>query len=273
MKNFATRYPLAFSLLLTLALFGLLFASRVALPTEVVSSVTDLPPEVLLQPSPREQFLSAIESSENLFQALAILLAVLLITALGWWHRIGFNRPSQWRNLRLLLFPLLVGALSFLGGLEVTAPALFFPTLLGLLLAVFSEEVLYRGILWRVLVPTGVVRAVILTSLLYGTLYLVKLGSARPWPEAVYLTVLATCAGFTYAALRRRTASIWPVLALHFVLKLFGEISTPESVPSLVLLLVFASTLGFIGYGLFLLRNPHVQKDGGATAQEQARTR
>ncbi|MDQ3911611.1 MAG: CPBP family intramembrane metalloprotease [Actinomycetota bacterium] len=273
MKNFATRYPLAFSLLLTLALFGLLFASRVALPTEVVSSVTDLPPEVLLQPSPREQFLSAIESSENLFQALAILLAVLLITALGWWHRIGFNRPSQWRNLRLLLFPLLVGALSFLGGLEVTAPALFFPTLLGLLLAVFSEEVLYRGILWRVLVPTGVVGAVILTSLLYGTLYLVKLGSARPWPEAVYLTVLATCAGFTYAALRWRTASIWPVLALHFVLKLFGEISTPESVPSLVLLLVFASTLGFIGYGLFLLRNPRVQKDGGATAQEQARTR
>ena len=69
--------------------------------------------------------------SETLFQVLAILLAVALLAALGWWREAGFNRLSRWRNLHLLWFPLLVGTLSLLGGVEVTEPALFVPAMLG----------------------------------------------------------------------------------------------------------------------------------------------
>ena len=77
----------------------------------------------------------------------------------------------------------------------------------------FGEELFYRGIVWRTLAFRGVMWTVAVTSLLNGLLYLGRLGSAEPWPEAVYLTILATGAGFTYAALRWRTASIWPVIA------------------------------------------------------------
>ena len=266
MRVFVARHPLAFSLLLTLALFGLVCVSRAALPVYVISSVADLPPEALKKPTAWEQVISDLKVSENLFRVLTILLAALLLTALGWWREAGFNRPSQWRNLHLLSLPLLVGALAFLGGVELVGPALLLPALLGLLVTVFSEEVVYRGILWRALAPTGVVRAVVTTLLLSGVLNLVALGSSRPWPEAVYLTILVTCAGFTYGALRWRTASIWPVMLLHFVLSAIGEISTPETVPYLVTLLIFALTLGFVGYGLFLLRDSRVRADGGLTA-------
>lgn len=51
-------------------------------------------------------------------------------------------------------------------------------------------------------------------------------------------------------------------MPLHFAFGVVGSVSTPGSVPYLVPLLFFAGTLGFAGYGLFLLRNPRVRADG-----------
>ena len=245
-------------------MFGLLLASRAVLPASPITSVAEIPPEALDRPSGAERALAVVATSENLFWALATLLAVVLIARLGWWGEAGFNGPSHWRNLRLLLFPLLVGASGLVGGVRSLEPALFVPALLSMLVAAFGTEAIYRGLLWRALAPkTGVTRLVVTTSLLYGALNLGRLASAGPWPEAVYLTVLATCSGFTYAALRWPTASIWPVILLHFVFDLSGEIAAPGSVPYLRPLLALATPLVLLAYGLFLLRNPRVRSDEG----------
>jgi hypothetical protein len=66
-----------------------------------------------------------------------------------------------------------------------------------------------------------------------------------------------------YAALRWRTASVWPAVLVHAVFSFSGQISTPRAVPYLILLLAVGKTLGFVGYGLFLLRNAYVRADGG----------
>ncbi|HZB81940.1 MAG TPA: hypothetical protein VE288_03720, partial [Rubrobacteraceae bacterium] len=71
-----------------------------------------------------------------------------------------------------------------------------------------------------------------------------------------------TCAAFMYAALRWRTASVWPAMLVHAVFSFASAISTPGAVPYLILLLGIASTLGFVGYGVLLLRNPRVRADG-----------
>jgi membrane protease YdiL (CAAX protease family) len=186
-KVFVTRHPLGFSLLLTGALLGLAFASRVALPTHTVSSVADLPSD--LGPlSDRELALFTMRSSETLFYVLTSLLVIVLVTWLDWWREAGFNRPSRWRNPHLLLFPLLVSALTLLGGIRVPGPAFFISMLLVLLLAAFSEEALYRGIAWRALLPKkGVIQAVITTSLLFGVLRFGRFVFGGPWPEAFYL--------------------------------------------------------------------------------------
>lgn len=178
------------------------------------------------------------------------------------------RRPSRFRDPHLLLFPLLVGALSFLGGVQLPGAGLLTSALLGLLVATFAEEALYRGVFWQLLAPEGVMRAAATISLLSSALFLVRSAPVAPWPETVYLSVLTFCAGFVYAALRWRTASIWPPILLHLALGLSAEISTPERVPYLVTLLVLTYTLGFIGYGLFLLRNQR-----RARVDEEARVR
>ncbi len=264
MKVLIARHPLAFSLLLVVALFGLLFTSAAVLPSPVISSVADLPPEALEEPLPWQQALIVVMSAQNLFWVAAIALAAALISRLGWWREAGFTRSSRWRNLRLLVFPFFVGTLALLGGVRVPEPGLLVAVLLGILLATFGEEVIYRGLLWRVLISKmGTMKAVILTSLLSSSLSAGRPILGGPWPEAVYLTVLAVFSGFTYAALRWRTASIWPVILLHLVVAVAGEISTPGTIPNLRPLLAFVTPFAFLGYGLFLSRNPRVRADGG----------
>lgn len=65
-------------MLLTLGLFAFLFISITALQVSVVSTVADLPPEALEQPSKDEKALIIVMNPLNLFWALATLLAVVL---------------------------------------------------------------------------------------------------------------------------------------------------------------------------------------------------
>lgn len=247
MKTYVERHPVAFSLLLTLVLFGLWSISMLALPRTPVSNVADLPPELRSQLSDQKRALLAVASPENLFRVLAILLAVVLLKWLGWWREAGFNRPSRWQHPYLLLFPLLVAALTLSGGIRFSGSVFFASILLGVLVAAFGEEVLFRGVMWRALAPTGVMRAVVATSLLSGALLFGRLATSGPWPEALLVTMLATCAGLTYAAIRWRTASIWPAVLVHFA---FAFVSGVSMLP----LVVLVGTLGLVGYGLFLLR-------------------
>jgi membrane protease YdiL (CAAX protease family) len=266
MRRYVSRYPLAFSLLFTLALFSLTFLSRAAFPTAPVGVVSDLPPEALKPPSGLEQAVSSIKSAESLFWLLAILLSAALLTWLGWWREAGFTRPSRWRNLHLLWFPIAVVGISLSGGVQLPAPVPLVSIALVIFVAIFAEEVIFRGLMLRALAPTGLIRAVVATSLLSGILTLGRSVLAGPWPEAIFLTALATCGGFTYAALRWRTASLWPATLVHFALALAIDIATLGALAYLLLLL--SSTAGFIAYGLFLLRNPRVRADGGLTPEK-----
>lgn len=254
MKIFVDRHPVAFCLLLTLVLFGLWSVCMVVLPRTPVSNVAELPPELKSQLSERERALFAVSNPENMFRVLTVVLAVSLLGWLGWWREAGFNRPSRWRNLHLLLLPLVVSTLTVLGGVRLSGPALLASILFGALLAAFSDEAIFRGIAWRALVSSGVMRAVLATSVLSGTLLFGRLAWAGPWPEAFLLTMLTICAAFTYGALRWRTGSVWPVMLLHFV---FAFASNVSMLPSLVAV----STFGLLGYGLLLLRNPRVRTD------------
>ncbi len=271
MRTFAARYPLAFSVLLTLALLGLAFGSKAIRPRVPVSNVRDLPPEALRPPTEVERALAVLLSFESLFWVLAAVLALVLARTLGPWGEAGFNRPSRWRNLRLLLFPLLVGVLALSGGLRNGSLPFLAATLLGVLVAAFAEEALYRGVAWRVLAPEGLIRAAVATALLSGALRFGGTLLSGPWPEATQAAVLAVCGGFTYAALRWRTASIWPVVLLHSALGCAYALYSPGALLFLAVLLL--STVGFVLYGLFLLRNPRVRADGGPTTQEPARVR
>src|SRR3712207_8580223 len=86
----------------------------------------------------------------------------------------------------------------------------------------------------------------------YTTLFR-STGTDGPWPEAVRLTALAVCGGFTYAALRWRTTSIWPVILVHTASAFAADIATLGTIT--YRLVMISSTLGFVAYGLYLLRD------------------
>ena len=271
MRHLACRRPLVFSLVLTLVLFGLTIVSRLVFPRAPAGNVKELPEGVFNPPSGYTLIASEMKSPDTLFWALAILLALGLLAWVGWWREAGFNRPSQWRNLRLLWYPLLVSALAFVSGLFVSGPASLVSALLVVLVATFGEELVYRGIVWRAMVPTGPVRAMVFTSLLSGALVLGRAGTDGPWPEAVRLTALAVCGGFTYAALRWRTTSIWPVILVHTASAFATDIATLGTITYPIVMVL--STLGFVAYGLYLLRDRRTRADGGVIRPEPARVR
>jgi uncharacterized protein len=270
-RRFASSRPIAFSALVTLVLFAFDLASRAVFPRTPVGNIGKLPQKAFEPPVGLELILSDMKSPDTLFWALTAVLALVLLAWTGWWREAGFNRPSQWRNLRLLLFPLLVCALTLSGGLFGSGPASLVSAVITALVAAFSEEVAFRGLLWRALVPAGPVRAVILTSLLSGLLILGRTATEGPWPEAVRLTALTFCAGFTYGALRWRTTSIWPVILIHTAFAFAIGIATLGAVTYPLMMLL--STLGFVAYGLYLLRNPQVRADGGLTKPAPSRVR
>ena len=167
----------------------------------------------------------------------------------------GFNRPLQWRNLYLFSYPILFLILpSFLGGLRIPARGTLGLMVLSTLVTAFSEEAIYRGVVLHALLATGVMRAVFATSLLFGLLHISKVILGASLLEVLPITVAATTARIGYAALRLRTGSIWPIILFRFAFNLVSNITTPETIPSLIAFLSIAVSVGFLAYGLFLLR-------------------
>lgn len=270
MRRFLDRRPLLFCLAVTAALFVLTAMSRFSFPRQPVKNARRLPQEAFEPPTGFDRVFTDLKSPDVLFWGMAILLAAVLLFWTGLWREAGFTRPIT-KNLRLLWFPLFVGALALSGGVFVTGFDALASAFLVVLVAAFGQELIFRGLLWRALVPGGPVGTTVATSVLVGVLVLGRSATDGPWPEAVRLTALAVCGGFAYGALRWRTASIWPVIAVHAAFAFAVDIAALGTVTYRVLMLL--STLGFVLYGLFLLRNRHVRADGGLAKPKPARVR
>jgi membrane protease YdiL (CAAX protease family) len=82
-------------------------------------------------------------------------------------------------------------------------------------LVAVGEEIAFRGVLLHLLAPRGVAAAVALSSLLFGLTHTVNLLLGAP-PAGVALQVFFAGTGAVgLAALRIRTGSLWPGIALH----------------------------------------------------------
>src|SRR5690349_9868482 len=84
------------------------------------------------------------------FIALCLVAAATAVAvgALGWWRVIGFNRPTEWRHLRVLVLPALAMVIfPFVAGIQLldTGTTLYF--IVAYALVAFHEEAIHRGIL------------------------------------------------------------------------------------------------------------------------------
>lgn len=181
--------------------------------------------------------------------ALSILLA-LTLTLLRWWRVTGFNAPAAWRKLPLAWVPVvIVLGLPFLQGLKTSDWGTFGYLLVGYALTGFMEEGLMRGIVMRVLKPTGAVRSVVISALLFGLIHIGNLLYRNP-AIVVAQMVGAFVHGIGLGAIRLRSNTIWFVVLLHglhdLALKYTNFPVIPLDVVQVTLLML---------YGIYLLRD------------------
>jgi membrane protease YdiL (CAAX protease family) len=186
---------------------------------------------------------------------LTIVVAQQVAVRNGGWGALGLTRPGEWRHTRLLVVPALITLVPLLGGVRSIDGGTVAVLVTGYVMTGFMEELLDRGVVQRLLAPTGIARSVWLGSALFGASHLtnvlfrdsVGLVLAQAWG--------AFCFGVGYAALRWRTNTIWPLMALHLATDLFAAVGGLPKIPVLV-----AQDCVLLALGAFLIRKGRVSE-------------
>jgi uncharacterized protein len=138
-----------------------------------------------------------------------------LIAAKGWWRTAALTPRSQWRGVHLYWLPVLLLLAPLVAGIRPPAlTALGMLAIAYLLTAVF-EEGLFRGVILGLLRPLGTWPAVLISSVLFGAMHLPN-QLLRGFSVMILLQAFgAAVQGIGFAALRLRTNTIWPLIAIH----------------------------------------------------------
>jgi len=146
--------------------------------------------------------------------------AILMLTLLGWWGESGFVRPKSWRILLpfLPLFLLvIVSKISEFSSLGVHVSDIHF-ILLGLFIYVaggFMEEAVFRGLVLRTLLPQGLVRAAVLSSMIFAAVHLLNLAGGADLAATILQVIVAFLMGLAFVAPLAITRNIWPLIFIH----------------------------------------------------------
>jgi membrane protease YdiL (CAAX protease family) len=138
-----------------------------------------------------------------------------LLAATRGWRAAGFN--ARVRQPRLLALPTGVALVPLVGGVHLPGAGLLAVLVAGYATTAYAEEALYRGVVLGLLRPAGVRPAVLTSSALFACAHLpnVLFGQA---PVVTLAQAVGTfCFGVGYAAVRLRTGSVLPLMALHFL--------------------------------------------------------
>ncbi|QQA41286.1 CPBP family intramembrane glutamic endopeptidase [Pelagovum pacificum] len=230
---------------------------------------------------PGEESLDELVTSGISWQLVAA--CIFLVAMIRWqgWHDLGFRSPAP-GTLRLLWLPLLmVGLLLLLAaaaGLPPISAILFI--LVNTLVVGFSEETMFRGVLFRTLWGRmSVWPAILVTSVLFGAVHVLNGFITGSFGNAMAQAVLAGCSGILFVAILLRTGSIWVAIVYHALwdtatfLVVAGALTSDEATQAsetasvggvaatlMPLLLVLPNLL----YALWLLRKVHKDPPPGA---------
>jgi membrane protease YdiL (CAAX protease family) len=200
----------------------------------------------------------------------------LLIVIAGFrWKDIGLESPPSFRSLRILWLPglylaLFLGLAIFAGLPPLPVLAVIFANTA---LAGSSEELATRGVLYAGLRKTlPVWSSILISTALFGVVHVLNGFATGDFMASSIQAVTAFMTGIAFMAIRIRTGSLYPGIALHalwdFLLiaavtgmvTRFGEEAAAQATqagaypPQLLILPVLLIVPNFL-YGLYLLRN------------------
>jgi hypothetical protein len=196
---------------------------------------------------------------------------IFLMTRLDWWRKAGYTTGIRLAQFPLFILPLAIALLSLGEGIRVTAPLSILAFAALTLIVGFAEETFFRGLILTSLLPIGTTRAVVLSSFLFAAPHFLNIiGGIWDPTFTVVDSIAAFGLGITFAAIRLRTGSIWPLVGIHAIFDFtsiisLGGIDVPAQSPQVLFSSVFIGIV-FIVYGLFLLRSERTGAKGVTNA-------
>lgn len=253
MNTFAERHPYTFSGLMIVAVFAAYNIAGLLLQTHKLG----LPAIIIAN-------------------ALLAFLVSWLMTRWGWWRRAGFSAPRHWKDALyfvILLIPValniipshIAGNPSDLLQLLIIAygnPAQLSQLVVATLLVGFVEESIFRGLMLQAILPRGVWKAVIVTTLLFGLSHSANLFNGQSATVTAIQISGALAFGFVAAALVVTKGLVWPIVIAHFLTDFTG-LPNPAGAGSISGMPVeIGMIILFLAFGFYLLgslRNHPVQ--------------
>ena len=84
----------------------------------------------------------------------------------------------------------------------------------------FGEELLFRGVIFALLLSLPAWRGIVLNGLLFGAMHLIHGFMDTDWQTACWKALVTSVAGMMFTAVRYRTGSLWLCVLLHMTLNL-----------------------------------------------------
>lgn len=195
---------------------------------------------------------------------LAAGLLVLAAARLFGWKDLGLVRPLAGSG-RLLLFPILYIVLFAIlaARLGLPAPAVLGWLAVNTLLVAVSEELMFRGLLFRALLGRMAVwPAIAVTSLAFGAIHVINAFGTGETGAAFAQAIAASMSGVVLVAIVIRTGSLFPAILYHWLWNLgaFAVAASPSggggegSVDAGATLTAILFVLPNFLYALFILR-------------------
>ena len=148
-----------------------------------------------------------------------IVYPLVLAHALGLWKHLALGLD------RLRLEPVFIASLStaalFLPwGLRSPGAGQVASDIALQLFNAFGEELLFRGVIFALLVSLPLWRGMLLNGLLFGAMHLIHGVMDGDWKSACWKASVTAVCGMMFTAVRYRSGSLWLCVALHALLNL-----------------------------------------------------
>jgi membrane protease YdiL (CAAX protease family) len=151
--------------------------------------------------------------------ASTIIFPMVLTQVFGLWRKVGLEldklRPAPF--FLVCLVPVVAYASMGFHANEPGGPA---SILTIQFFNAFGEELLFRGVIFALLLSLPTWQAIAINGILFGSMHLLHGFMDASWPSAMSHAVMTIPAGMMFVAVRHRTGSLWLAVALHMILNL-----------------------------------------------------
>ncbi len=127
-----------------------------------------------------------------------------------------------------------------------------------MLLVGFLEEVIFRGLLFKAMLPGGIKSAFIVSSLTFGIGHMVNLLNGAEFLPTLLQVCYAVSIGFLFTLIFSKGKSLWPCIVTHSI---FNSLSAFSVEPNTTGRIVTAAALCVIpiAYALWLLKGKSME--------------